>query len=243
MKASPFTIRKSVTPKPQPVKKSPHITKPVPCTHANNGQTWCQTCANAYLKQARVLYTKALSESRRGEVIRAAQTILRKAILEYSLTPEGLNSLERQYVALVAQKRMLEAEKLREDIKKFRATSSKRNQMARKLSETKAARRTTIVSVQPKYTQPPTDANGAYMLSECPFYLSQHALERMEERLIRKEDIINTMKTPVQIVPAGEGLWKIIGANNVTTVGRFDIGNNDTKEFIIATVYTENKIR
>jgi hypothetical protein len=229
IKSAPVTSRK-----PEPNKR---ITQ---CSHVLKGAVWCVDCAKTFRNQARETYARSLRESQRGDVIRAAQENLAKALKEYALTNEGIAELEREYARLVSVNRPAEAVKISDRIKELRKEISDRNITSRKSEETRKARMTTALSHSSihdnTYIQAPLDGKNKRTTAGSSFNLTNHTKERMELRSITEEEVASAFSAFTVVNPMGGGKWSVAGINGVTLYGFFE-KRYGKMNFVITTVF------
>lgn len=223
-----------------PVKTKTNI-RITDCVHVLKGAVWCNDCARTFRTQSREIYARALRESQRGDVMRAAQARLAKALKEYALTPEGIAELEREYARLISVKRSDEAQKIRSQIQGLRKEVSERNITSRKNEATRQARMTTALShaknsVQ-KYIQPPTDENRRWTTKGASYGFTHHMKERMELRMISEEDVESAFHSFIALTPRGGGKWCVSGTNDVTLYGFFERKDDGVMNFVITTAF------
>lgn len=206
------------------------------CIHVAPGAVWCPECASAYRTQAREDYAKALSQSKRGDVIRAAQSILKQALLEFALSSAGTKEMEAEYLRLAGSGDMEKAQRIRSQMADFAHKASSRNQQARKDELARKARMNTIASRPNKYVPPPVGENGKFTVEGCRYMFTHHARERMLQRNISEAMIDHAMGSFTEIVPRGQGGWNIVAENGLKVCGFFE-QYGDEYMFVIMTVF------
>jgi hypothetical protein len=215
----------------------PVRSKPVTsCSHVDEGAVWCSPCANAYLAYARKIYSKVISGTHSDAVLAASKTVLTKALREFSLTPDGIASLERTYAQLVGDNDLEGATRTAKQIADNRREVSARNTKSRELKKRKLANQTTAQSLQSMYDVPPVMANGKRDTSDYILIVTKHSRERMDFREVTRADMVSALYDYVSILPQGSGRWSIVGTNGVTIVGHFNASEN-TKKFVVFTTF------
>lgn len=236
--ASPF---RRISSAPKTFGKSRPGARITSCIHVLKGGVWCIDCASAFRVQARASYARALRESQRGDVIRAAQEMLVKALKEYALTSAGITELEREYTQLISVNRPEEAKKLVAQIETLRKEISERNIASRKNEEMRKARMTTAISHakenSKKYISAPRDSEGTWTTAGCSYTFTIHTKERMELRSISEAEIVSAFHSFVVVKPRGRGMWAVAGKNGVTLYGFFEEARSSKLRFIITTVF------
>lgn len=211
------------------------------CIHVLKGAVWCSDCARIFRSQSREIYSRALRESQRGDVMRAAQARLAKALKEYALTPEGIAEMEREYARLVSVKRPDEANRVLDQIKALRCEVSERNITSRKEESHRKARMTTALSHAQssvdKYIQAPSDENRKWTTEGASYDFTYHTKERMELRKISAADVDSAFHSFDSVTPRGSGTWSVIGSNGVTLYGFFERKEECLMKFVITTVF------
>lgn len=206
------------------------------CIHVAPGAVWCPECASGYRSQAREDYAKALSQSKRGDVIRATRSILTRALLEFTLSPAGAKEMEAEYLRLVGAGEMDKANRVRSQMSEFARQASVRNQQARKDEIARRARMNTIASRPKKYVAPPVDKNGGFTVKGCRYIFTHHARERMVQRNISEAMIAEGMGSFQRIVPRGQGGWNIEAVSGLKICGFFEQYSHEYM-FVIMTVF------
>lgn len=211
------------------------------CHHVLKGAVWCVDCAKTFRSQSREIYARALRESQRGDVIRAAQSRLADALKEYALTPEGIAELEREYARLISVKRPDEAKKILHQIEALRKEVSERNIASRRNEASRKARMSTALShsrtSKDKYIQAPRDSNRNWTTKGSSYCFTYHMKERMELRSISESDVDDAFHSFNEVVPRGAGKWCVNGSNGVTLYGFFERNEAMAMNFIITTVF------
>lgn len=206
------------------------------CVHVDPGAVWCPICASNYRSQAREDYDKALSQSSRGDVIRAARTILSNALLEFALSDAGAKEMEAEYLRLAGLGDFAAAERMHARLKEFAKQASVRNQQARRDQIARNARMNTMASVSQAYVAPPVDKNGQYTMAGCTHMYTNHARERMEQRHISADMVSAGMSHYTAIMPGGSGRWNVTADNGLKICGFFE-KYSDNYLFVVMTVF------
>lgn len=224
-----------------PVVNSNSNKKITECIHVLKGAVWCNDCARTFRTQSREIYARALRESQRGDVLRAAQARLAKALKEYALTPEGIAELERDYARLISVKRPDEAAKVLIQITSLRKEVSERNISSRKDEACRQARMNTALSHaktnRDKYIQAPLDENRTWTTKGSSYGFTYHMKERMELRSISDSDVDVAFHDFESVTPRGAGKWCVAGKNGVTLYGFFERTSEGQMNFIVTTVF------
>lgn len=225
------------TPVPRPIKS---------CEHVTAGAVWCHECASLNLAWARSEYRrlhedvskKVVGSPSAARAMRKAHTAKRyltDALSQYAITPQGIQGLERQYAEAVA-KDPVSAAGILNKISEMKAAASARNIASRESAIRARAREATEKSLPQTYAFPPRNELGKFDLAEVLLVQTSHARERTKERVIPVNRMIESIQTPVGIIPQGRGRWKIMGTNGVALCGFFR-KHEDRTDFVITTTY------
>lgn len=211
------------------------------CIHVLKGAVWCAECARTFRTQARETYARALRESQRGDVIRAAQSVLVKALKEYALTNDGIAELEREYARLISVGDQSEALKITAQLAVLRREISERNISSRKGEEIRKARITTAnshsESHSKKFISAPLSDSKVRTTAGVTYSFTYHTKERMELRSISEGEVDSAFHGFISVTPMGSGKWSVSGKNGVTLYGFFEKGAKEQMNFVITTAF------
>lgn len=235
-KPNPSDMMGKIANAPKTFRKPSPALKIRNCIHVTPGAVWCSECASAYRQQARRDYDRALSESKRGDVIRAAKAILVNALNEFALSPAGAKEMEAEYIKLAAEGKMGKANFIRSQMNQYAKKASIRNQQARKDELARKARMNTLSACPKKYMAPPVGADGRFTVKNCRHMFTHHARERMAQRSITESMITDGMKSVQEIIPQGSGGWAVVAVNGLKICGFFEQYGNEYL-YVIRTVY------
>lgn len=219
---SPSSMMSQIAGAPKTFRKPSPAPKIQNCIHVTPGAVWCSECASVYRQQARRDYDRALSESKRGDVIRAAKANLVRALNEFALSPAGMKEMEAEYIKLAAEGKMGKANFIRSQMNQYAKKASIRNQQARKDELARKARMNTLSACPKKYMAPPVGADGKFTIKNCKFTLTHHARERMIQRNIPEFMISEGMNSFQDIIPQGSGGWAVVSVNGLKICGFFE---------------------
>jgi hypothetical protein len=219
-----------------PVKKVSPVVGPIQqCAHVLDGAVWCDACATAQLDYARKLHAKAMSQSTRYAVRAAAQSLLTKAVTEYSITNTGLTSLEKQYLSQVQSGQTQKAQKTYSQIQQVKRSRQVRSQKAREL----AAKKLSIMKAAELFTKrhalPQVDSAGRATMQGTELRYTRHAVQRMDERQISELDVQHVLSHQVVIDKRNNSTWGVKG-EQVTLIGVF-LDEPRGKVFVVKTLW------
>ena len=205
------------------------------CTHREKGGIYCQECANSFLAHARKVFAKALATPDVDAIVMyKAKEQLQHALEEHSLTPEGINGLERSIANLTALHDFDRAQKSRAILASVHQKISERNKRVREIRQKNQHLQAT--SAMAERILPPRDLDGNRTTQGFRLEMSAHAKERQAKRHLDMSEIFDAYRNFEAITFRKNGVWRIEGANGVGIVGVFT-ATSGNKVFEVLTVY------
>lgn len=205
------------------------------CIHREQGGIYCQSCANSFLAHARKVFAKALATPDINPIVMfKAKEQLKNALEEHSLTPDGINGLERTIASLTALHDFEGAEKSRALLASSHHKIAERNKRVREIKQKNQHLKATAAMAQ--RIPPPRDLNGNRTTQGFRMDMSAHAKERQATRKLSTAEILDAYRNVDTITFRKNGVWRIEGVNGVGIVGVFTATSGD-KVFEVLTVY------
>lgn len=205
------------------------------CNHREQGGIYCQACANSFLAHARKVFAKALATPNVDSIVMyKAKEQLQHALEEHSLTPEGIDGLERSIASLTALHDFEGAQKSRNILASVHQKIGDRNKRVREIKQKNQHLQAT--SAMAERIPPPRDLNGQRTTQGFRMDMSAHARERQAKRHIGMSEIIDAYRNFEAITFRKNGVWRIEGINGVGIVGVFT-ATSGNKVFEVLTVY------